>query len=100
MTGEPIEDGAVLVEDERVVAIGRRADFADERIRDWPGVITPGLVNAHAHLQYGAPFAHLATSGLPFAEWILQLSAIRAGFTETDWQVSARGSAHQLIKTG
>jgi cytosine/adenosine deaminase-related metal-dependent hydrolase len=100
MAGDPIEDGAVLVEGGTVLAVGRRSEFAGERIRDWPGVITPGLVNAHAHLQYGAPFAHLATSGLPFADWILQLAVIRRGLTETDWQVSARGSGHQLLKSG
>jgi cytosine/adenosine deaminase-related metal-dependent hydrolase len=62
--------------------------------------MTPGLVNAHAHLEYGPPFADLATAGLPFAQWIAQLTGRRRGMTDTDWQVSARGSAHQLLKSG
>lgn len=104
MTGPPIRDGAVLVEGDRVAAVGARADVArrapDVRVRDWPGVLTPGLVNAHAHLQYGPRFNHLASSGLPFAEWIQQLMATRQGMTDLDWQVEARASAHQLLKSG
>jgi cytosine/adenosine deaminase-related metal-dependent hydrolase len=60
----------------------------------------PGLVNAHAHLEYGPPFADLATSGLPFALWIQELTKRRQAMTEQDWQVSARGSAHQLLQCG
>lgn len=104
MTGEPILDGAVLVEGGIVTDVGRRervvAQAASARVRDWPGVMTPGLVNAHAHLQYGPRFAHLATGGRPFADWILELTRIRQGMTNVDWQVEARGSAHQLLKSG
>jgi cytosine/adenosine deaminase-related metal-dependent hydrolase len=60
----------------------------------------PGLVNAHAHLEYGPRFADLATSGMPFPQWIAQLMGRRQGLTEQDWQVEARGSAHQLLKSG
>lgn len=104
MTGPPLRDAAVLVEGDRVAAVGSRADLVrrspEVRVRDWPGIITPGLVNAHAHLQYGPRFAHLATSGLPFADWILQLQQLRKDFTDVDWQVQARGSAHQLLQSG
>lgn len=104
MTGEPLRDGAVLVEHDRVVDVGPRTEVESRhpgaRVREWPGVMTPGLVNAHAHLEYGPPFADLATSGLPFAEWIAQLTARRQGMTEVDWRMSARGSAHQLLKSG
>jgi cytosine/adenosine deaminase-related metal-dependent hydrolase len=100
MTGEPLQDGAVLVEGDRVVAVGSRTELSADRVREWPGVLLPGLVNAHAHLEYGPPFADLATSGLPFAQWIAELTRRRQGMTEQDWQVAARGSAHQLLKSG
>ena len=104
MLGEPIADGAVLVEDGLVADVGPRdaviARATRARVREWPGVMTPGLVNAHAHLEYGPAFADLATSGLPFSRWILELTGRRQGMTETDWQVQARGSAHQLLKSG
>ena len=104
MTGEPLRDGAVLVEHDLVVDVGPRSEVAARsrgaRTREWPGVMVPGLVNAHAHLEYGPPFADLATSGLPFAQWIAALTARRQGMTDLDWRVSARGSAHQLLKSG
>jgi cytosine/adenosine deaminase-related metal-dependent hydrolase len=104
MVGEPIRDGAVLVENDLVVAVGNRSDVIAQapsaRVRQWPGVITPGLVNAHAHLEYGPSFADLATSGLPFARWIAELTGRRQGMTDMAWQVEARGSAHQLLRSG
>ena len=73
MTGEPLYDGAVLVEGDRIAAVGPRSGFDVDRVREWPGILVPGLVNAHAHLEYGPRFADLATSGLPFTSWIAQL---------------------------
>jgi cytosine/adenosine deaminase-related metal-dependent hydrolase len=102
MTGEPLRDGAVLVEGELVIGVGPSERLRSDAVREraWPGVLMPGLVNAHAHLEYGPPFADLATSGLRFPEWIGEMTRRRAGMTEQDWQVAARGSAHQLLKSG
>ncbi len=100
MTGEPVYDGAVLVEGDRILAVGPRASMTADRVREWPGVLMPGLVNAHAHLEYGPPFADLATSGLPFPLWIAELNKRRQAMTDQDWQVAARGSGHQLLRTG
>jgi cytosine/adenosine deaminase-related metal-dependent hydrolase len=100
MTGEPLYGGAVLVEGDRVAAVGPRSSFDVDHVREWPGILMPGLVNAHAHLEYGPPFADLATSGLPFPQWIAELNKRRMAMTEQDWQVAARGSGHRLLGTG
>lgn len=102
MTGEPLRDGAVLVEGDRVAAVGPRAALTSDAVRErrWEGVLTPGLVNAHTHLEYGPPFADLATSGLPFPQWIAELTTRRRAMSDTDWQVAARGSAHEVLKSG
>lgn len=98
--GEPIEDGAVVVEGDRIVAVGPRAEVAaGQRIRDWPGVLMPGLVNAHTHLQY-TDFADLATGGLPFAVWIRTLTERRRTWSAAQWQESARHGVHELLRTG
>ncbi|MGW1768975.1 imidazolonepropionase-like domain-containing protein [Streptomyces sp. NPDC002073] len=48
----PLPDGAVLVEHDRIAAIGPRAALEAEhpraRVRAWPGVLTPGLRQRHA----------------------------------------------------
>ncbi|MEV6912911.1 amidohydrolase family protein [Amycolatopsis sp. NPDC051071] len=56
----PVEDGAVLVEGDRILAAGPRADVVaqaspDAERLDFPGAtLMPGLVNAHVHLAFDA----------------------------------------------
>jgi 5-methylthioadenosine/S-adenosylhomocysteine deaminase len=52
----PIDDGAVLVDDSVIVAVGARADlqaaFPHEPHEDFGNAaILPGLINAHSHLE-------------------------------------------------
>ena len=104
MTGPALRDGAVLVEGDRVAAVGPRADVlaaaGTARAREHAGVLTPGLVNAHAHLEYGPPFADLATAGLPFPAWIGELTRRRHATDAVGWLEAARGSVHALLRTG
>ncbi|WTW96773.1 amidohydrolase family protein [Streptomycetaceae bacterium NBC_01309] len=104
MTGEPpLREGAVVVDGDRIAAVAPAAEaadrFPDARVRRWRGVLTPGLVNAHAHLQY-TDFGHLASSGLPFPEWLAALNRDRADYTEARWQESARRGVHLMLKSG
>lgn len=101
VASEPIPDGAVLVDGDRVVAVGPREsiDAAGARERYWPGVLTPGLVNAHTHLQY-TDYGDLATSGLPFAVWIRTLTQRRATWTAAQWSESTRRGVHEVLRTG
>jgi imidazolonepropionase-like amidohydrolase len=52
----PIADGAVLVQDGRIVAAGRAAEVpapADAEVVDYAdAAILPGLIDAHVHLMY------------------------------------------------
>ncbi|MFB7943736.1 hypothetical protein ACFC6L_02345 [Kitasatospora phosalacinea] len=45
----PVADGAVLVDGARVAAIGPGAELAGgpAKVREWPGVLVPGLLNRH-----------------------------------------------------
>lgn len=103
ITAAPVYDGAVAVAGDRIEAVGSRAElvarYPGARVRSWPGVLTPGLVNAHAHLEY-TDFADLASTGLPFAEWIQLLIGRGATLTPAMWMESARRGVHQLLKAG
>lgn len=58
----PVADGAVAVADGRIVAVGRFADcraLASTVVEHDGSVLTPALVNAHAHLE----LSHLAELG-------------------------------------
>lgn len=76
--GPPLERGCIVVRGDRILAVGptsvvaegRRVDFGD-------AVITPGFVNAHAHLEFGLLRKPLGEAGLPFADWILEVLEYR-----------------------
>ena len=88
--GAPIDDAGVLVEDGRIVAAGRRTEIDvpsnADRIEHDEATVTPGLIDAHLHLQ-GArsmdPFAWIRESSeLGTARATADLRALlAAGFT-------------------
>ncbi len=91
MTGEPLPGHAVVVDGGVVAAIGPRSDFTGERIRDWPGVLTPGLVNAHTHLRFDDRVAayRLLVTGTTSAGW-----AGGVEHEDVDLLALARGARH------
>jgi cytosine/adenosine deaminase-related metal-dependent hydrolase len=103
MTVEPIVDGAVAIASDRVVEVGTEADlsaaYSGARVRTWPGILAPGLVNAHSHLQY-TDFSDLAVRELDFAEWIGLLTARRWTYSPEQWAESTRRGIHLMLATG
>jgi imidazolonepropionase-like amidohydrolase len=78
----PLEQGAVLVEDERILAVGRRADIGrpdGARIVEAPSGATlmPGMADVHVHLAYsGQP--HKAAFRSELIEMSYAAVALRA----------------------
>jgi cytosine/adenosine deaminase-related metal-dependent hydrolase len=73
VSSAPVRAGAVLVEGERIAAVGPAAELAaahPESARvELPGcVLAPGFVNLHSHIEYAA-YAGLG-DGLAFGPWI------------------------------
>src|SRR3546814_14571549 len=57
-----IEDGAIAIQDGRILRVGRRVELAGNRAKvveplggAW---VTPGLVDCHTHLVFGGNRAH------------------------------------------
>jgi cytosine/adenosine deaminase-related metal-dependent hydrolase len=78
---DPIVDGAVVVDGAEVVDVGpagellpRHAGAAVERVR---GVVMPGLVNAHTHLELSALRGQVP-GGAGFVPWVEQMLGARA----------------------
>jgi 5-methylthioadenosine/S-adenosylhomocysteine deaminase len=65
--GAPIENGAVVIEDGRIAAVGPAAALGEGERFDGAAIV-PGFVNAHTHLEY-AVYAGFG-DGLGFAGWI------------------------------
>jgi cytosine/adenosine deaminase-related metal-dependent hydrolase len=79
VSAPPVRDGAVAVEDGRIAWLGKADDPAcppGERRDLGPGVLLPGLVNAHCHLE----LSHLAgriPKGHDFVAWVEALIGAR-----------------------
>ena len=101
MTGPPVHHGRVAVEAGRIVATGVvLADCHPDQVID--GVILPGLVNAHTHLELSY-LQGMVPPAAAFADWVTRLMALRQTRNEdADPAVAAaaREAARQLHATG
>ncbi len=109
--GRVVSDGAVLVEDNRITAVGSSRevealvvdDATVERLDAAGGLIMPGLVNAHTHL-YSALARGLTADLKPSGNFVEILENLwwrldRALTNEHNWYSAAAG-ALDLIASG
>jgi aminodeoxyfutalosine deaminase len=98
----PIENGAVLLSENRVAAVGTWRELA-ARARPpivdlGPVILLPGLINSHCHLDY------TDMTGLPpqkeFPDWIKGLLALKAAASYTDYAEAWLRGAKMLARTG
>jgi 5-methylthioadenosine/S-adenosylhomocysteine deaminase len=95
--GEPIEDGAVALEDGRIAAVGTATELGEgERFRD--AAIVPGLVNAHTHLEY-AVYAGFG-DGQSFGPWIQTHVERKRRLDRGDMEAIARLGAAECLRSG
>lgn len=95
--GEPIEDGAVAIEDGVVVAVGPAADLGEgERFPE--AAIVPGFVNAHTHLEY-AVYAGFG-DGQSFGPWIMTHVERKRRLDRGDMEAIARLGAAECLRSG
>src|SRR6266849_3866744 len=90
MDGPPLDDGAVAVEGERIVASGRFAEVRAQggTVNDLGEVVLlPGLINAHCHLDYTSLRGKIAPQR-SFADWIRAINAEKAKLAADDYLAS------------
>ncbi len=104
MSTAPIEDGAVLVEGERIVWVGPAvmAPVTAESARIVPlgaAALLPGLVNAHTHLELTSLRGFL--EGLDFRSWLRTLTIVRRDLlSEADLLDAARLGLVEALRHG
>ena len=101
VSSPPITDGAVLVREGRIAALGSLADVGregpDAQVRFFPNcTIVPGAVNAHAHLGFRRKDA---PEGGTFSGWLGRLIE-RLPEKEAWTAEAARESAREAVETG
>lgn len=99
-----IADGAVAVEDSRIVAVGTAADLRERypvaRVVDLGGrALLPGLVNAHTHLELTHHAGHVPDN-LPLIEWIYPLVSYSRTRTPEDFERAAYAGSEMLRASG
>ncbi|MFT4234762.1 MAG: amidohydrolase family protein, partial [Microbacterium sp.] len=98
----PLADGGVAVRAGRILDVGPfdivTKLFPGARTIEWQGVITPGLVNAHTHLQYTSMADVGQAEHDGFEAW---MSAFMVGYERpNDWGASAADGAAQALRSG
>ncbi len=103
VTAPPIEDGAVLLDGNKIRSITPWKDLRPhlrEKVLDLGEVILlPGLVNAHCHLDYTDMAGELSPPKT-FTDWIGAITAAKSAWSYSDYARSWLRGAHQLLKNG
>src|SRR3984893_319642 len=93
MVGEPIENGAVSVEANKIVAVARceevKAQHRGEVLDLGEQVLLPGLINAHCHLDYTILRGRIPPPS-SFDDWIRAINAEKANLTAQDYVASIK----------
>lgn len=103
ITSPYIEDGAVLVRDDKIMDIGPANHLKDlypeEEVRDFGlSALMPGFVDVHTHLGYTVLRGMFGD--LPYAEWKRQVLHTEPFFSKEDWIDSARVGALEAVASG
>jgi 5-methylthioadenosine/S-adenosylhomocysteine deaminase len=98
-----IENGAVLVRDDKIVEIGDfehlKAAHPEEEVRDFGlAALLPGFIDTHTHLEYTAMRG--LVDDLPYSQWKLQLLQKEERFTAEDWCDSALMGTLEAARSG
>ena len=103
MDQPPIEDGAVAIEGDTIVAVGKNAEVRAAHtgeIRDLgERALAPGLINAHCHLDYTRLHDEVQWRG-SFTEWLLQLVAAKKLHPEKEYLAGIQMGLDMLARSG
>lgn len=105
VSAEPIENGAVAIDGDLIVAVGSResiaAQFPAVSIEDFGlSAILPGFVNCHSHLELTAFRNQLDDVEHDFRSWLLKLNSLRAALSDEDIIASAVAGAVEGARAG
>lgn len=105
VSSTPIEHGALLIDDTRIVDVGSRDDIA----KLYPAVpindlgaaaILPGFVNCHSHLELTSMRGSLDDVEHDFRSWLLKLNDLRSSMTHADVHAAAINGAVEGARAG
>ncbi|HJR91776.1 MAG TPA: amidohydrolase family protein [Acidimicrobiia bacterium] len=104
VAGPPLFEGAMAVRDGIIDGVGSRdkilAAHPRAEVIDWDGVMIPGLVNAHTHLQYSS-FVEVGSTQHPtYVKWSERFVDEYEAREGEDWAATARQGVEEGIRSG
>lgn len=99
-----IEDGAILVRDGRIAALGKTYDlaeaFPDEQREDLRGdIVLPGLIDTHVHLAQA--MIRGCADDLELIDWLgKRVWVLQGNYDEADGRASAELCIVEMLKSG
>lgn len=107
---EPVEDGALLVEGDRIAAVGPRRQLLsaappEEHVDFGDAVLLPPLVNAHTHLELTHFPRWLRQAGEErtdgqFVDWILQVIRVKRSLPLELYRPSLEAGIRRSLEAG
>lgn len=103
VSSDPISNGAVLVRDGEIKDIGPadklRLLYADEEVKEFPkGVLMPGLIDLHTHLEKSITRGLVPESDFP--TWVMNVNKTMAKLDQDDMVESATLGALEALSNG
>jgi cytosine/adenosine deaminase-related metal-dependent hydrolase len=103
MDGAPIKNGAVAVSGNRIVDVGR---FDDIKTRNAGNIVdlgeqalTPGLINAHCHLDYTCLRGKIPPQQ-SFTDWVRAINAAKSELSANDYVASIKDGFEEAKRFG
>lgn len=100
IASKPMEKGVIVVDDEgTVVKLGKRTDYEAADLEEHKGVLCPGFVNAHCHLELSFLKDQIREkTGL--LDFVRQVVAIRDDFPEEVQQAAITSAEDEMFENG
>lgn len=103
MDGPPLENGAIAIDGNTIVAVGDISDFrwldAGPIVDLGDAVIMPGLINAHCHLDY-TMFRRAINPPKSFTAWVQRINSLKRTLDSDDYLKSIAKGFDELRKWG
>src|SRR6184192_169807 len=102
MDGPPVDDGAVRVMNGRIAEAGKISEVApanDEILDLGECVLSPGLINAHCHLDYTCLRGKIPRQK-SFTDWIRVINAEKGKLTAEDYVTSINAGFAEAQRFG
>jgi len=101
MDGTPIENGAVIVDGQQIIAVGTFDELrgSDEVLDLGEAALLPGLINAHTHLDY----TMLRGAIMPqrsFSAWVRRINSVKRTMDTDDCLASIARGFDDCIRWG